>query len=819
MFSTPIGRISRKSLGLAVVATVGLAMAVAGVLDAHAAVAGNVFVAPTGDDANPGTQAAPVRSVQRAQQLVRGLNQNMTADVTVVLEDGFYRLASPLSLSSADSGTGGHNVVWTADTGARPVLAGSIQLTGWTRMSASSPIFVAQAPASLRTRQLYVNGTRVDRAHGALPASLTGQNSTGYSGGATTMAGWRNPSGAKPQLEFVYRGGLGAWTEPRCPVSSISSAGAVTMAQPCWENSTNRACCFADGRAYNLVGRKGITEQPTQVENAFQFLSASTPGQWFLDQGDGKVYYVPRSGENMATADVEAPALEQLVTGTGVSHLVFNGIQFSYATWLGSNSGDGFAEIQANYQVTGSDGAASQGLCHVPPPTYTLGKCPFGAWTQIPGNVSFTNDTFIQFTNDAFVHLGAAGLALGNGSQHDLVKGDIFTDISGNGIQIGNVDMPTATGAAQTTSNTIADNHVFNLPAEYHGGIGIDSGYTASDSISHNQIDHTAYTAISQGWGGWPDKEMEAPQPNFTHDNAIANNLIFDHMSLLNDGGGIYTQGITGTSLANGEKVTGNLIHDQTGKGHVIYTDNGCTFESILGNGVYSTGAANAWGSVHHNFAPGATTTSDPTDVENNFFQNPPSTGSGNGVTVANNTTITSGSQVPAGIVNNAGLEPAFQGLLNWTQAPLPPVGGAHRVVLSNLVVGDSANAASWSLQTNLQVGSVINGDRTYAVASLPAALVGAAWVRAANSSKTSTANPLVTFTISQAATVFVGVDTRSGRRPWMDSSWVDTGTALTTDESGTTRTFEVFRKGFAAGQVALGPNAANTNMYTIAVV
>ena len=180
---------------------------------------------------------------------------------------------------------------------------------------------------------------------------------------------------------------------------------------------------------------------------------------------------------------------------------------------------------------------------------------------------------------------------------------------------------------------------------------------------------------------------------------------------------------------------------------------------------------------------------------------------------------ITSGSQVPAGIVNNAGLEPAFQGLLNWTQAPLPPVGGAHRVVLSNLVVGDSANAASWSLQTNLQVGSVINGDRTYTVASLPAALVGAAWVRAANSSKTSTANPLVTFTISQAATVFVGVDTRSGRRPWMDSSWVDTGTALTTDESGTTRTFEVFRKGFAAGQVALGPNAANTNMYTIAVV
>jgi len=139
--------------------------------------------------------------------------------------------------------------------------------------------------------------------------------------------------------------------------------------------------------------------------------------------------------------------------------------------------------------------------------------------------------------------------------------------------------------------------------------------------------------------------------------------------------------------------------------------------------------------------------------------------------------------------------------------------------VLSNLVVNDSANAANWSLRTNLQVGDVLNGDRTYPVASLPAALVGAAWVRTANSSKTVTADPLATFTISQNATVFVGVDSRSGKRPWMDSSWVDTGTQLTTNESGTTRTFEVFRKGFAAGQVALGPNGANTNMYTIAVV
>jgi hypothetical protein len=821
MLSSSIPRISRRALALAGAGALLLAGGVTAVLHpfaAHAAVTGDVYVSPGGDDANAGTKAAPVRTVQRAQALVRALDQNMTADVTVVLEDGFYRLSGPLALTAADSGTGGHNVVWTADSSARPVLAGSVQVTGWTKLSSSSPVWVAQAPSGLSTRQVYVNGVRADRAHGALPASLTGQSSTGYTGGASTMAGWRNPSGAKPALEFVYRGGLGAWTEPRCPVASISSGGAVTMAQPCWENSTNRACCFADGRAYNLVGRKGITEQPTSVENAFQFLSASTPGQWFLDQGDSELYYVPRSGEDITRADVEVPKLETLVSGTGVSHVVFNGLQFSYATWLGASGGNGFAEIQANYQVTGSDGAAAQGLCHIPPPSYTLGRCPFGAWTQIPGNVSFTSDQNIQFTNNAFVHLGAAGLTLGDGSQHALVKGNVFTDISGNGIQLGNVDLPTATGSAQTSGNTVSDNHVFNLPVEFHGGIGIDSGYTAGDSVSHNQIDHTPYTAISQGWGGWPDKEKGAPQANFSHDNAIANNLIFNHMTLLNDGGGIYTQGITGSSLTNGEKVTGNVIHDQTGSGHVIYTDNGCTFETIKGNAVYNNPSAQAWASTHTDYAPGATTTKDPTDVENNYFQNPSSTTTGSGVTVANNTTITSPSQIPSSITANAGLEPAYQGLLSWQQAPLPPVPGQNGVVLGNLTVADSANAADWSLQTNLQVGSVLNGDRTYPVSGLPAAVTGAAWVRAANDSKTSTANPLVTFTISRAATVYVGVDARSGRRPWMDSSWVDKGTALTTNENGTTRSFELFGRSFAAGSVALGPNAANTNMYTIAV-
>ncbi|HEX6451468.1 MAG TPA: glycosyl hydrolase family 28 protein [Trebonia sp.] len=147
-------------------------------------------------------------------------------------------------------------------------------------------------------------------------------------------------------------------------------------------------------------------------------------------------------------------------------------------------------------------------------------------------------------------------------------------------------------------------------------------------------------------------------------------------------------------------------------------------------------------------------------------------------------------------------------------------VTGGVTPVVSGLSVTDTANAAAWSIQQNLQPGDVMYGDRTITVASVPTALTGATWIRTANSSKSATENPLVTFTINTPATVAVAVDTRMGRLPWMDASWTDSGTRITDSES-TSRTFEVYTKTFPAGTVTLGPQADETNgtsMYTIGV-
>ena len=147
-------------------------------------------------------------------------------------------------------------------------------------------------------------------------------------------------------------------------------------------------------------------------------------------------------------------------------------------------------------------------------------------------------------------------------------------------------------------------------------------------------------------------------------------------------------------------------------------------------------------------------------------------------------------------------------------------VTGGVTLAITGLSVADTANAASWSVQSNLQPGDLLYGDRTIEVASVPAALTGAAWIRTANSSKSATESPLATFSINTPATVAVAVDTRLARLPWLDSSWTDSGLQIT-DNEGTPRTFEVYTKTFPAGTVTLGPQADLTNsssMYTIAV-
>jgi len=173
-------------------------------------------------------------------------------------------------------------------------------------------------------------------------------------------------------------------------------------------------------------------------------------------------------------------------------------------------------------------------------------------------------------------------------------------------------------------------------------------------------------------------------------------------------------------------------------------------------------------------------------------------------------------------VMFNEAASPTVTPTLIPTSTPLPiqtpTLTPVPQLTLSNLIVSDTSNAKYYSFQTNIQAGNILYGDRTYTIKSLSAPLLGNQWIRTANNSKIwNNGAKLLSFTISQQATVYVVLDKRVKRPSWVDNTWAATNFTLV-DNEGATITFAVYQKTFSQGTINLGPNSgtSSSDMYTV---
>jgi hypothetical protein len=456
-----------------------------------AAIQATFYVSPLGNDLNAGTQAAPFNTLAKARDAVRAVNANMTGDIAVNLLDGWYVLTGTLNIDQTCSGTGVNNVIFQAAQGAHAVISGGRSITGWTLHDVAKNIWQASAPG-LNTRQLYVNCVRAIRAHkgAVLPGAV--KTSSGYTTTDNTMQSWRNPG----DIEFVFNGrvinqtqnaGARNWVENRFGVASISGT-TITM----------------------KTGWNGQAGNPTDIENAYELLDQ--PGEWYLDRSAGVVYYIPRPGEELSKAKVVAAVLDgTLISVQGtlaapVHNIQFKGITFAHTTWLRPNT-SGFLELQANYE---------------------------SGFGFPPAAVSVKAGQAVRFERCIFKHLGGMGLAFSGGSHDCAAAGCVFTEISGNCLNIGDVNDPARSDArARDSGDQAVDCYIHDSPCEYHGGINIFAGYVSDVLISHNYIENTPYTPISVGWG-WGTN-------SYAQNNQVSYNDLSNYAQQLTDVGAIYS--------------------------------------------------------------------------------------------------------------------------------------------------------------------------------------------------------------------------------------------------------------------------------------
>ncbi|MCX7012796.1 MAG: hypothetical protein NTW86_09610, partial [Candidatus Sumerlaeota bacterium] len=97
-----------------------------------AAFAAEFFVAPEGNDANPGTAGKPFASLEKARDAIRALKaKGLPGPVSVRLMPGEYPMTKTFELGEADSGTAKWPIVYRADQKGSAVLYGGTRLSGF----------------------------------------------------------------------------------------------------------------------------------------------------------------------------------------------------------------------------------------------------------------------------------------------------------------------------------------------------------------------------------------------------------------------------------------------------------------------------------------------------------------------------------------------------------------------------------------------------------------------------------------------------------------------------------------------------------------
>jgi hypothetical protein len=564
-----------------------------------------IQVSPNGDDGGDGSAAHPYRSLARAQRAVRAANQS--SDVEVVLAGGWYRLDEPLRFAAADGGQPGTTVTWRGADGELPVIAGSFAVTGWRLHDAQRQIYVADLPVGTDTRQLWVN----DKLANLAAIELDRARAT-FDGEGMVIDDPRFAFLADvPDKRRIEVHSTGWFTSRISPVRDVVGQK-LLMQQPAWDNNT---------WGYDtLHAPVGAETSHLYLANSLSFVRE--PLQFYVDPRAGKLYLRPEPGTDISAMRVEVPRLQYLLS-IGGSHeqplrdLTFQGIRFSYTSWMGPSSAEGYADQQS--------GAFLKGMSPERPRD-AIRTCVWGCrefetrrndWSQMPAAVQVSAAERVTFDHDVFAHLGQIALGIGNnpdahangvglGARSILVKRSVFTDLAGGAILAGGICRDAHHPADPRMADrdvTIIDNRIETVSQIYRDNSAILSTYVDSVLVLHNDISDAPYDGIDIGWG-WGVNDVggnpvyrdarrgyyDHPQnliydtPTLQRRARVAYNHIHHIKKLFHDGGAIYN-----LSASPGTVIAENYIHDIPGR-IGLYLDEGSRYVTVRNNVVDGAG-------------------------------------------------------------------------------------------------------------------------------------------------------------------------------------------------------------------------------------
>ena len=562
----------------------------------------NFYVAPDGNDQNPGTKEKPFATLDQARLTVRNYkNDNQQEDILVLFREGTYQFTETVNFTLEDSADEGQTITYAAFPGENPVFSSGVSITNWEKLEQDivpeglsselqDKIWVADVPEKLdKFFTLYQGQKRLPRARteGFVPdierEEKVDKCTLKYPQGK--MKKWSNFNDA----EVLVRPNS-AWCMNVLPLDSIdedqckaytSVPATYPMKQVRW------------AEAYGDAVKKNGS---VWIENIFEALNK--PGEWVLDSENKKIYLWPK-GEKPGD-DIVAPLLTELIKVEGeinyndpvdvpVKNLVFTGFTFTHADrfqWDKDHQGWG---LQHDWEMFDKPTALVRFR---------------GAENCIINDCNFSNS-------------GGTGIRLDLHCKNNQIKNSIFANLGNVGILLAGYGPGTKD---VNKNNKIINNHIHHIGEILWHAVGIFIWQSGENEVINNFIHDTPYTGlVVSGRINWdPEGKRECSKiirwnevneivdetpvdddtignwikrERFLHGrkNIIESNEMTRVMQVLGDGNCIY---VSGTGKDN--IVRNNYLHDclSQSMGAAIRCDDDQHLTLIENNIIYRNGGS-----------------------------------------------------------------------------------------------------------------------------------------------------------------------------------------------------------------------------------